>query len=478
MQQHFSITIFNKHLEMRIAVVLLLLILVGAIFRCYGLTDTSLWLDELFSMNGADPHTTLKEVYEYSKGDQPPLFFFILHYWLKLFGYTDFAGRLLTVVFGLLGIPAIFFLGKELKNTNLGLAAAFITAINWFHADMSREIRFYPLVFLLSTLSYLFFFRCIKRSQIKDFVLYALFTALLLNTHYYALVVFVSQLILFIIIIVFYKRDTKLIIGGIMAGIVAGFSILHWMPIILKDLQTDHFHVAPVPFYFPFKFAWVYFKDPVAAIIYGISVFLALKYLVQEFSKRRLPIEDLLILGWIFIGFMLPLLYSWIKIPLLTPKYSTITLPAIFLFIATGFIRIGKPQYKRYAVICLFIGAFIAVFISRPLRKPRVAEDWREVAAYFAGHSEKTQTIFSQLAYFHMFYFKYLGYNQELPVDQRYSDFNGIVEKSDRIWLLRHPRYPDEGFSPDQQLLIDKQFEFRDEVQFRETKALLYERKK
>lgn len=452
--------------------------LVGAIIRFYQLTNTGLWLDELFSMNGANPASTLEEVYDYSKGDQPPFFFFLLYGWLKVFGYTDFVGRSLPVLIGLMAIPIMFILGREFKSTNVGLIAAFITTINWFHADLSREIRFYPLVFVLSGLSYLFFLRSIKKSGLSDFILYSLFTALILNTHYYGLVVFISQLTIFFVVIIFYKRDAKFVISGLSAGVIAALSILHWLPIILRDLQTAQFHVAPVPFHFPLTFAWMYFKDPAAAIIYAVCAFLMLKYFIERFSGKRVPMEDVVILGWIFIGFMVPLLYSWFKIPLLTPKYSTITLPGIFLFIACGFTLISKPILKMYAICALVIGAFIALYISRPLHKPKVSEDWREVAAYFASHSNGQQTIFAQLAYFHIYYFNLFGYQQELPIDQRWADFNGVIRKSDKIWLLTHPRYPDSGFKPDQQRLIDSLFRVKDLVQFTETKAILYERKK
>ena len=477
MGERISVQLFDRVFKIHHVVILVILVIVGAIIRLYKLTYVGLWLDELFSMNGADPAKTLMEVYEYSKGDQPPLFFFLLHGWLKLFGYTDFVGRLLAVLFGLTGIVAIYFLGKEFKNSNVGLIAAFITAINWFHADMSREIRFYPLVFLLSTLSYLFFLRSIKNGKTRDFILYALSTSLLLNTHYYALVVFLSQIIIFSIIVVFYQPRTRLILGGLLSGLLAGLSIMHWMFIILKDLHTDHFHVLPVPFYFPLTFGWVYFKDPIAGMIYAVCAFLALRYVVEKLRKRRLPQEDLIVLCWIFFGFFVPLLYSWIRIPLLTPKYSTITLPGLYLLIASGFGLIEKARLRMYLVMALLAGAFIALYVTKPLSRPRVAEDWRDVARYFVSHSDKPQTIFAQLAYFHIFYFKHFGYRGELPVDQRWADFRLMVNNSDRIWLLKNPRYPDDGFNPYQQQLIDSLFRLKKEVQFNETKAFLYERR-
>ena len=54
---------------------LLVLLAAAAFFRFYNLTYESLWLDEIYSMRGSDPNTSLSDVYEYSKHDQPPLFF-------------------------------------------------------------------------------------------------------------------------------------------------------------------------------------------------------------------------------------------------------------------------------------------------------------------------------------------------------------------------------------------------------------------
>ena len=106
----------NKAIFLKTETILLILIAAGAFIRFFGLEYSGLWLDEIYSMLGSDPTTTLSDVYEYSKNDQPPLFFFLLHGWLKIFGNTDFAGRSLTCIYGVLGIIVMYFLGKEVKN--------------------------------------------------------------------------------------------------------------------------------------------------------------------------------------------------------------------------------------------------------------------------------------------------------------------------------------------------------------------------
>jgi uncharacterized membrane protein len=110
---------------------------------------------------------------------------------------------------GVLGIPAIYLLGKELKNEKIGLLAASLTAINYFHIYYSQEVRFYTLLFFASTLSYLFYIKCIKEPKVFNYVAYILFTTLCIYTHYFGLVVAASQAILFGLVIYLNKPDKK-----------------------------------------------------------------------------------------------------------------------------------------------------------------------------------------------------------------------------------------------------------------------------
>lgn len=474
------ITIFNRTIKLKVLHILLLLLAIGAFIRFHNLTYSSLWLDEIFSMRGASPESSLQEVYEYSKHDQPPVFFFLLNLWLKLFGYTDFAGRAITCLYGLMGIAAMFFLGREVKNEKLGLMAALVTTINWFHTDISKEIRFYPLVFFLAAMSYLFFLRSIKKTRPTDLLLYSLFTAVLLNTHYYGLVLFVSQLLIFILVVIFYKREPRLIIGGLLAGILSGLSLVHWLPVFLSDLQISSFHVKAVKWDFPFQFAWSYVREPVAFAIYIISFFLITKKLIEKIRKRSFPVEALVIGGWIFFGFMIPLIYSWVRFPLLTGKYATIVVPAMFLIFSYGFITIRQEKIRSYCILAMFLSAIVVLFFARPPYKPRRGEDWREVGMYFSAHPADKQVIFSQLAWFHEYYFR--KYDLTSPVDQNLVNFDSLASNTDQLWLFVSNRYtggwPVNGFLPKQQEYIDRNFDVKDTLTFKQTSAFYYERKR
>lgn len=453
-----------------------MILIAGIAIRAYNITEPPFWLDELFSMNGSAPNQTIAEVYEYSKGDQPPVFFFILYQWLKIFGTTELAARGLVGLFGVIGIVAIYYLGREVKNDRLGFFVAFLTAINHFHISISREVRFYPLVFALSSLSFLFMIRFIKKEKIADLIWYIVFTGLLLNTHYYGLVVLVAQALIFLFVIFVAGKKTRFIALGLLGGAASGMTLYHWLPIILKDLQTPEFHVAAVDVLFPFRFLWIYFKDAGALIVCFISLVFFLKHIWGAVKSRNISLEYGILFGWIFFGFFIPLLYSWIRMPMLTPKYATITLPALFLIIGIGFLEV-KKHIQPYLIALMLASAILTLSVIKPVDRRKVPEDWDVVAKHFSENVQNQPTIFAQLAYFHNFYFTTFGYEGPLPIDQRFCDFTGLVNRAEEIWLLEHDRYPDEGFTVEQKQLIDSLFVKTDSIRFRETKALHFMRK-
>src|SRR5712672_789450 len=142
----FQFSLLGKPYTISIFFALICILSLATILRTYKLDYQSLWHDEIHSMNGPSPDKTFDEVVEYSKHDQPPVHFIIMHYWTKAFGFNDFEGRLPSVLFGIIGVMVMFFLGQELKSDKVGLVAAFIASINYFHILHSQEARFYSLL--------------------------------------------------------------------------------------------------------------------------------------------------------------------------------------------------------------------------------------------------------------------------------------------------------------------------------------------
>ena len=213
---------------------LLAIILIGLFLRVYQLGTQSIWYDESFSIwtsNLAVPQI----VPTVAAAAQPPLYYFLLHYWMMVFGTSASAVRLLSVLFGVLAIPMIYVVGRQLFNKEAGLVGALILALSSFNIWYSQETRMYSLMVFLALLSMYFFLCLLQRSTLALSAGYVLSTMLLLYTHYYGMFVVIAQNIYIVTLLVLSKRHTYKLRHwiGLQAIVLALFA--PWMVVVLSS---------------------------------------------------------------------------------------------------------------------------------------------------------------------------------------------------------------------------------------------------
>jgi len=390
------------------ALSLITIVIMAIALRLYQLDYQSLGIDEIASMNGADPDLTWSAVVNYSMTDQPPTFFLLLHAWFKVFPYNDFYGRLLPLIIGLWGIVAIFFFGKEVKGSRVGLIASLITSQSYIHIYFSQEVRFYTLVFLFSTLSYLFFIRAVKLERIIDFVFYSLSTALLLYTHYFGLVVFASQGLLFILLIILYPVNRRFIILSVLSGLSVVISIIPWIPIFFSDSETQNFWIQAEPFYFLIKYFYVYFKDIFSSFVFAtvLIIYLLSRYKLFK-ANHSIDRVDLLVVGGVAFSFIIPLIYSILQTPMLHIRYTLIALPPLIIMISLGFTFLKARLQTILLIATCFTSLFSLVVIEKYYVKI-LKEDWRGLVNDVIKSGSPTDVIVSRYEWYCNYYFKSL----------------------------------------------------------------------
>ena len=157
-------------------------------------TRSDLWLDEAQTVAIArHPLSQLTGALRHDGA--PPLYYVLLHFWIRLFGNSDLAVRSLSGVFGVACLPVAWLAGHragrargEATARATGWAALLLLATSPFATHYSTEARMYSLVVLLTLIGYL----CLT-SVLADPVPRALpmaglaaCTGLLLLTHYWA----------------------------------------------------------------------------------------------------------------------------------------------------------------------------------------------------------------------------------------------------------------------------------------------------
>lgn len=145
------------------------LILFGAAFliRLMALNQ-SLWLDEAITAKVVRQFSLFQISSLFSPADfHPPLYYIIMKMWTALFGYSEIALRMPSVIFSLLTGHAIFLIGTRLKNQKFGLWAAVLYLFNPLVIYYSQEARMYSMVTCLLTFALYFWLEIMHHQEEK-----------------------------------------------------------------------------------------------------------------------------------------------------------------------------------------------------------------------------------------------------------------------------------------------------------------------
>jgi 4-amino-4-deoxy-L-arabinose transferase-like glycosyltransferase len=158
--------------------------LAAAVLRFYGLGANSLWVDEIVTLKLAEH--SLSDIVRLSSGANfvPPLYYLLVHGALRALGESEVALRLPSAIAGILTVPVVALLALELTGSR-GVAgvAAVLLALNPLHLWFSQEARAYAVLLFFGCCALLFVARAIRTGSPRDWIGYAVFSALTFLTH-------------------------------------------------------------------------------------------------------------------------------------------------------------------------------------------------------------------------------------------------------------------------------------------------------
>jgi 4-amino-4-deoxy-L-arabinose transferase-like glycosyltransferase len=452
------------------SVALLVIVLAGLFLRVYHLGAESLWGDEIFSFFHARPDVGYILRLTVTEDIAPPLYYYLLHFWMKLFGTSEFALRFLSLAFGVLAIPVIYLLGRRLFNEEVGLISALFLAISPFNVEYSQELRMYSLLLFLALLSMYFFVHFLERGSLAISVGYVLSTALLLYTHLFGLFVLIAQNIFVAGLLLLSRQHRSQLKQWILIQATIVIIFAPWISVLPRQVtwaaQTTYIvgtsYTNPITLVLNLATGrWGTYYPSVALLILflGLAVFSLFTYRrAAQHAFKGYAWEDrknlatvCLLFVWVFSVVGLPLLLTALVSKTIInagARYMIAATAPLYLLAAKG-IRNINYNYAKLAVIAVIVilsGANLQTYYAT-MRYPTTAS-----AVNFVNENAQSGDLVIVLQWFpNSVMFQYYSFRPDLTVrvfpanysdwyttavdknmDELISDMNGYA----RVWVV------------------------------------------
>lgn len=375
--------------------------------------------------------------------NNPPLFFLLVHFWIKFFGVKAASVRMLPLIFSSLTAPFIYLIGKKFFNLKTGLIAAILFTFSSYSIYFAHETRVYSLFGLLTAISMYAFYSLLKNPKAKKhYWTFVLANVLLIYAHFFGFFVFAIQGVSILLISDFRRHWKKVFLGFIISGI---FYLPYLPTFINRFMASSGGTWVPEPTIKSLYYLLKNFSNtPISAVIFLIIIFAGFILSVFKNYRNTSPVAKS-----IFIWFLFPYLTMFIvsfKLPMFIDRYLTHVSIGFFLLIAIAINQFKDFKWTNRILTGLTI---ILIIVTTDLKSGHLPNRKSLVKEVVKNKDEKTAIILCppwldleiiyhyNLAYFQDFnnaraLFKkdnfFAVHNKsELPSEKELEKFNRVI---------------------------------------------------
>jgi mannosyltransferase len=319
------------------------------------------WMDEAIT-TGIASHPLAQIPGLLREDGSPPLYYLLLHFWIQAFGASEAGTHALSLLFGLLTVPAGMWAGWSLFGRRTGATAAILFAVNAWLTQYAQETRMYELMGLLGLLATAFFIHAFVYRRRGYLVLFAAAEALMLYTHAWAIFFGVGAAVALIPIWRASDDRRGLLRDAVLAFGGAAILFLPWLPnFIYQATHTAAPWAKPPRFGTPILIS----HDLLGGTGVSVPLLIATIVGVGPFLTRAYRRSRETTLTWTLI--VLPvatLAVAWVASqsnPAYVSRYFAPILASILLLAAWGCARSGIIGWVALAVtivLMLPVGAY------------------------------------------------------------------------------------------------------------------------
>lgn len=392
---------------------LILLVFLHFSLGVYQLSSQSLWYDE--GVSAYLTRLSLPELTLWTAEDiQPPLYYYLLYFWVRAAGRSEFSLRFLSLLFGVLIVPAIWVTAAKLLGKRAGLVAALFAALSPLYLWYSREARMYTMLTFLSLISFRLFLEICER----DFslpLLSAWVSSLVasLYTHYFALFMMLSMALMALYPLTQKRVKTTI---RLMAGEGIALALyLPWLPFLLKRYRFDVSYwegnlklgEALRKTLISFSVGETMLENKATPIAWAMAGLFVASIIFLSLRQKRAAFF-LSLYSLVPVASILALAYHS---PKFNPRYLMISSPAFLMAIAGGLMELHP-----ILLLSIVLGPFLLSDYNLYFDPAFTKADFRSVARYIREHQQPDETIILVSGHMYPVFSYYFGDNGWVPI--------------------------------------------------------------
>lgn len=385
---------------------IILIIIFGLILRLFVINQ-SLWLDEAIGAIVVRDLTIKETFISYLPIDNhPPLYYLLLKFWTDVFGYSELALRLPSVLFGIATIYVVYLITEDLlKNKKLGLMIALLLATSQFHIYYSQEARMYSMAAFFASVAFYSFVKLLENeSLIKYWIIFSFSLTLMVYTDYMPLFI----LPVFFIIGIVKKRDRKWwlkLLFSFAPIIIFGFI---WLPVLNSQLAGGKWLLNAVPTWKrvaggadikQLLLVWIKFSlgrisIPNKLIYYLVIVIVSLPFAALFLWSVKNIKKYFAVFLWLFVPIILSFLISFF-IPIFIYFRFLYVIPAFYIITGLGVFEFKNRTFSNILFIIILlvnVGSWI-YYITNSFQQ---REEWKQAVSYIESNTKPNEiSLFS-----------------------------------------------------------------------------------
>jgi hypothetical protein len=312
------------------------------------------------------------------RGDiHPPLYYWLLAAWTRVFGTNEIVTRLLSMLMGLGAAAAVYVAGREWYGARGGLLAAVLFIASPLAGLSAQLVRMYALLALASAVSTLAFLRLSRYEHVglAAWPLYLAANIVGSFTHVWFFFLLLAQGVTHV---VFHRTERLARMGVAAAFSLAPYAAL-WLPVLIRQVRKTEDALAWVP-----TPGWA---DLAQTLFFLGGMFLfAAPFLWRWWKRgwiRKLPAAFPALI--VVVTVLVPFALSYWK-PVYWPRFTIVALPA-FALAAAAF----APARSGYALETGILLAQCVLAAILNLQDTRC--DSRRAAEYLATNTRDGDTV-------------------------------------------------------------------------------------